>query len=239
MILSRKQKPSRRAARLAVPMALSAVALLVTGSLGAGSAAAAESCGKKVIDDWYADGRVDGTYPPHCYDDAIEILPRDVRDYSSAKDDITRALQNRLNNKPAPPATTDPTPAEETTARRRRQAEEATTRRYERSSHRTTSKPGDDGGAEAASPLDTASADSIPVPLLVLGGLALLLVAAGSAGYRDPAPAGASRSPARPPDPPPTGARQPRGIGIMVDTFFRNLQDFLQAQTESSVRRSL
>ena len=95
MIFSRNQKPSRRAARLAVPLALSAVALLMTGALGAGSAAAAESCGKKVIDDWYADGRVDGTYLPHCYDDAIEILPRDVRDYSSAKDDITRALQNQ------------------------------------------------------------------------------------------------------------------------------------------------
>ena len=183
MILSRKQTPFRRAARLAVPMALSAVALLVTGSLGAGSAAAAESCGKKVIDDWYADGRVDGTYPPHCYDDAIEILPRDVRDYSSAKDDITRALQNRLNNKPAPPATTDPTPGEETPAETTPAGGGGKTGGTNDPPTETTSNPGDDGGAEAASPLDTASADSIPVPLLVLGGLALLLVAAGSAGY--------------------------------------------------------
>jgi len=184
MIPSRKQTPSRRAARLAVPMALSALALLLAGLLGAGSAAAAESCGKKVIDDWYADGRVDGTYPPHCYDDAIEILPRDVRDYSSAKDDITRALQNRLNNKPAPPATTDPTPAVVTP----QTTPQATTPRETTSEDPdevppTDSKPGDSGGAEAGGPVDTAAADSVPVPLLVLGGLALLLVAAGSAGY--------------------------------------------------------
>jgi hypothetical protein len=189
MIPSRKQTPSRRAARLAVPSALSALALLLAGLLGAGllgagSAAAAESCGKKVIDDWYADGRVDGTYPPHCYDDAIEILPRDVRDYSSAKDDITRALQNRLNNKPAPPATTDPTPAvvtPETTPQAT--TPQATTPDDPDEVPPTDSKPGDSGGAEAGGPVDTAAADSVPVPLLVLGGLALLLVAAGSAGY--------------------------------------------------------
>jgi hypothetical protein len=179
MILSRNQKPSRRAARLAVPLALCAVALLMTGSLGAASAAAAESCGKKVIDDWYADGRVDGTYPPHCYDDAIEILPRDVRDYSSAKDDITRALQARLNNKPAPPATTDPTPAVDSP----KTTPQATTTDETDDVSPTGSKPGDGGGAEAGGPVDTAGADSVPVPLLVLGGLALLLAAAGSAGY--------------------------------------------------------
>jgi hypothetical protein len=179
MISSRNQKPSRRASRFAAPLALSAVALLLTCLLGAGSAAAAESCGKKVIDDWYADGRVDGTYPPHCYDDAIEILPRDVRDYSSAKDDITRALQNRLNNKPAPPATTDPTPGVETP----NTTPKTTTSDETDEVPPTGSKPGDGGGAEAGGPVDTAGADSVPVPLLVLGGLALLLAAAGSAGY--------------------------------------------------------
>ena len=156
MIFSRNQKPSRRAARLAVRLALSAVALLMTGSLGAGSAAAAESCGKKVIDDWYADGRVDGTYLPHCYDDAIEILPRDVRDYSSAKDDITRALQNRLNNKPAPPATTDPTPAVDSPETTPQATTPQTTTDETDDVPPTGSKPGDAGGAEAGGPVDTA-----------------------------------------------------------------------------------
>ena len=89
------------------------LALLTFAALAiSGPAAAAKSCGKKVVDDWYADGRVDGTYPFHCYDDAIEILPRDVRDYSSAKEDIERALQARMRGEEPPPATSDPTPGD-------------------------------------------------------------------------------------------------------------------------------
>ena len=48
------------------------------------------------IDDWYDDGRVDRTYDLHCYDDAIDALPPDVRQYSSAQEDIERALQARM-----------------------------------------------------------------------------------------------------------------------------------------------
>ena len=175
-IPARNLEPHRRAAQALAVVALTALALLVTGQ-----ASAAESCGKKVIDDWYADGRVDGTYPPHCYDDAIEILPRDVRDYSSAKDDITRALQNRLNNKPAPPATTDPTPGEDEPPAKTTTTETPGGKSDPPTNTTKAGDPSDD--AVAGAPLDTAGADSVPVPLLILGGLALLLVAAGSAGY--------------------------------------------------------
>ena len=170
--------PARNAqsyGRVAFSAALLALLAL---AIAAGPANAAESCGKRVIDDWYADGRVDGTYPAHCYDDAIEILPRDVRDYSSAKEDIERALQARLLNKPSPPATTDPSP--DNPASNPNPNNPGNTTEDDPSGGPT--KPGDEG-PEAGGELDTASADSLPVPLLVLGGLALLLVAAGSAGY--------------------------------------------------------
>jgi hypothetical protein len=164
-------------ARAAV-LALLTLAVVAVAS----PAAAATSCGKKVVDDWYADGRVDGTYPFHCYDDAIEILPRDVRDYSSAKEDIERALQARMRGDEPPPATSDPTPGDE----KQETTPTDTTPAGPADPPTTTpsDKPGDPGGGtEAGGPVDTASADSVPVPLLVLGGLALLLVAAGSAGY--------------------------------------------------------
>lgn len=142
----------------------------------AGPAAAAPSCGRQVIDDWYDDGRVDGTYPIHCYDDAIEILPRDVRDYSSAKEDIQRALTAALRDEDSPPATTDPSPDDKAGAAPGN--DPPTT---------TTAGPGlapADGGTEVAPPVGTdESASSVPIPLLILGGLALLLVAGGSAGY--------------------------------------------------------
>ena len=158
------------------------LALLTFAALAlSGPAAAATSCGKKVVDDWYADGRVDGTYPFHCYDDAIEILPRDVRDYSSAKEDIERALQARMRGEEPPPATSDPTPSDETPEDPGLPTD---TTPGAGPTGTPTDKPGDPGGGtEAGGEVDTASADSVPIPLLVLAGLALLLVTAGSAGY--------------------------------------------------------
>jgi cobalamin biosynthesis Mg chelatase CobN len=178
------------------PRALLAAFVLVALALGlvalgaAGPASAATVCGKKVIDDWYDNGRVDGSYPLRCYDDAIDALPRDVRDYSSAKEDITRALQARMQNRPAPPATSDPSPnspgatisGAETTGTETTGTE--TTDDGEGGT--ATGRPGDDGGGgPEAGPgdVDTAASDSVPVPLLILGGLALLLIAAGTLGY--------------------------------------------------------
>ena len=154
--------------------ALTALVALLAVLAAASPAGAAPSCGRQVIDDWYEDGRVDGTYALHCYDDAIEALPRDVRDYSSAKEDIERALQARLRGAPAPAATTDPSPT-------RTDPDDPDNP----VSGEDPGKPGVATGtdAEAASVPDGESASSVPLPLLVLAGLALLLVAGGSAGY--------------------------------------------------------
>jgi len=62
----------------------------------AGSAGAAPSCASRLLADW-RDGRIDGTYPVSCYRQALAHLPEDVRVYSTAQADITRALQARLN----------------------------------------------------------------------------------------------------------------------------------------------
>ena len=47
------------------------------------------------------------------------------------------------------------------------------------------SHPGDEGGTgtDASGAVDTAGPSSVPLPLLILGGLALLLLAAGAVGY--------------------------------------------------------
>jgi hypothetical protein len=168
LIPATRHQPSRRAIRAVFVLAAFASLLVAT----APAASAAPSCGRKVLDDWY-DGRIDGTYPLHCYDDAIEIIPRDVRDYSSAEDDIKRALQSAMRGKPAPPNSKpsgnetqaeDPTPTPGTTT------------------EAIPANPNDPGGPDAAPPLGE-SASSVPIPLLILAGLALLLVAGGSAGY--------------------------------------------------------
>lgn len=155
--------------------ALASVAALVAALLAAAPASAAPSCARQVIDDWYEDGRVDRTYPLHCYDDAIEALPPDVRDYSSAKEDIQRALQARMRNEPAPPASTDPSPGGGTTTKPSKPPENQTTT--------DVSNPKNENPPEASGDVETDSASSVPIPLLVLAGLALLLIAGGSAGY--------------------------------------------------------
>jgi hypothetical protein len=71
-----------------------------------GTAGAAQSCASWLIADW-KDGRIDRTYPVTCYRKALAKLPEDVRVYSSAQTDITRALQARLSSAPAPAKTQD------------------------------------------------------------------------------------------------------------------------------------
>ena len=82
--------------RLLFAMAAGLLALAVTGAAGA-----APSCGTRLLDDW-RDGRIDNTYPVACYRQALAHLPEDVRVYSSAQADITRALQARLAAAPKP-----------------------------------------------------------------------------------------------------------------------------------------
>jgi hypothetical protein len=155
--------------------ALAALALtagVVAVLLAAAPASAAKSCGRQVIDDWYDNGRVDRTYPLQCYDDAIEALPPDVRDYSSAKEDIQRALQFRLRGEAPPPARTDPSPGG-TSSNPKKPPKNQT----------TAASPKNENPPLAAGEVDTDSASSVPIPLLVLAALALLLIAGGSAGY--------------------------------------------------------
>jgi hypothetical protein len=55
-------------------------------------APAATSCATRVLRDWSDDGRVASGYSPPCYEQAIDALPTDLRDYTDAQDVITRAL---------------------------------------------------------------------------------------------------------------------------------------------------
>src|SRR5918999_2892873 len=58
-------------------------------------AAATTSCVDRLLSDW-RDGRIDRTYSVSCYRDTLATLPEDILTYSTAPDDITRALHARL-----------------------------------------------------------------------------------------------------------------------------------------------
>jgi hypothetical protein len=76
------------------------LALVVVTGCGSGSPETADGaalpCGDAVLRDW-ADGSIDRDYSADCYLAAIDDLPEDVRTYTSAEDDITRALQSRTD----------------------------------------------------------------------------------------------------------------------------------------------
>jgi hypothetical protein len=131
----------------------------------AGPAAAATPCGKKVLQDWFDNGRVDKLYDLHCYEDAIDLIPADIRDYADAEDVINRALQGALDGKLVPGGP-DPTPDSDRPV-----------------GGTSGGGPGDNGDAEATPEIDGSGASSVPIPLLVLGGMSLALLAAGALGY--------------------------------------------------------
>ena len=152
--------------KVSVCAGLASVALLSAVAQPARAASAGTPCWKVLLNDWY-DGRIDGSYPRHCYNDALHHLPADVSTYSSAREDIQRALQSAIakqkkaGHKVGPNTLIVPT---------------------KKSGGGTTTTTGPGGTGSASGPLDSGSPSSVPTPLLVLGGLALLLVAAGGAG---------------------------------------------------------
>jgi hypothetical protein len=68
---------------------------LVPGEL----AAAAVSCRQQIIADWSNNGRVDRVYPLDCYQQAIEAMAPDIRDYTDAQEKIELALTLAVRKK--------------------------------------------------------------------------------------------------------------------------------------------
>lgn len=173
-----------------VKLALCA-AVLAAAAVGALArplaADAAGPCWKALLTDWY-DGRIDNTYPLRCYSEALHHLPPDVQTYSSARDDIMRALQSartelKKAGTPIGPNTKIPPTGGKGT--KRRGTKTTTSSTTTTTGSQTISLPGrkkQGGLSGVADQLNPSSPSSLPLPLLVLGALALLLVAAGGAG---------------------------------------------------------
>jgi hypothetical protein len=171
----------------AVVALVCAVAAVAASPAAAGSAKSKTPCWKTLINDWY-DGRIDGVYPIPCYREALKHLPADVDAYSSARDDIKQALQRRIQSSKGGGAssgggtTTTTTPGNDGSGGGSNPGGGA--------GSGGNSDGNGTGGGSSSGPLPDiinagkpAHADSVPIPLLVLGGLALILMAAGAAGY--------------------------------------------------------
>jgi cobalamin biosynthesis Mg chelatase CobN len=171
-----------------VRFGLAALVLVMLAGMGGKVAAAASgSCADQVIADWYDDGRVGKIYPLACYQEAIKKLPPDVLDYSNAKEEIGRALAFARQGKPDPGGQdpTPPTTGTTSTGTSTATTGTSTTKTSSTSTTDTTTTPDttDVFTPGTTSTTDTSGPSSVPMPLVILGGLAILLLAAGSAGY--------------------------------------------------------
>src|SRR5438876_444622 len=100
--VSRTPQPGPRMPQFWKPLILIVLAAGIgAATLGTAQPAQARSmssCSRALIHDWYVDGRVDNTYPVHCYREALKDIPEDQIVYGTLRDDLTRALQNVIRD---------------------------------------------------------------------------------------------------------------------------------------------
>ena len=88
-------------------LAALAVVLLLAPPLTS-SSPAATACANQILRDWSADGHVTKKYALPCYEEAIDALPTDIRDYTNAEDVITRALSSAVRSSGSNGAAAEP-----------------------------------------------------------------------------------------------------------------------------------
>jgi hypothetical protein len=163
---------SRRSlALLAATFVVAVSAGLAISGGTAAPASAGTPCWRTLINDWF-DGKIDHVYPRHCYTQAIAHLPNDIQTYSNAADEIHAAMLAALRHNndggnsgnsgnsgtPGAPATVDRTPQSVAPP--------------------ASSEPDKKGVIlRAIEWLGPSDAGAVPLPLLVLAGVAFLLLA--------------------------------------------------------------
>jgi hypothetical protein len=151
------------------PARLTAVSVLVAATFGVlglavatPPASAATPCWRQILNEWVNTDppQIATNYPLHCYREAIAHVPEDLRVYTNIEQDIMAARQQaarsgnkRLLSGHLPSNTTG-----------------------------SSREPKSGLYNEALNKLGPTNADSIPLPLLILAGLSLLMVATGGAG---------------------------------------------------------
>jgi len=177
-----------RAVRVVVLCLLLTAAAPLAAHAAAGSAGDKSPCWKRLLNDWY-DGTINNRYPLPCYHQAIAHLPTDLVVYGSAKDDILAARQAAAAGHAAPPEKGHPVSSGTTAASTTTTTTETVTTNGTTTTATTVlvvpvktppKKKGGIGGA--LDRLNPGNPDSFPLPLLILGALAILLVIAGGAG---------------------------------------------------------
>jgi hypothetical protein len=152
-------------------------------------ASALADCGTDIIDDYVSDGSVNGSYSQACYRSALKKIPTDVEIYTDARASIAAAMNRSAAESDASPSQVVP-PA--TTSPAKPQAKPKTTPPATTTDEVQTVDEGPpvapattDSGlvGEALNAIGPKHADEVPLPVIVLGSLAAILILAGAGGF--------------------------------------------------------
>ena len=136
-------------------------------------AAKSQPCWKQVINDWSQDGSIDGAYSAKCIEEALDRVPEDIRAYSDFEEQAkaarlaaTRSLQSSGSSDNG--GTGGSTGDDEAAPIKPREP---------------NTGPKDETLIQSALGTNGNNADSVPLPLLILLGLAGALITAGALGF--------------------------------------------------------
>jgi hypothetical protein len=144
------------------------LATLLAVALPGTASAAGAPCRDKVIADWYHDGKIASTYPIGCYRDALKHIPADAKIYSNLSDDVRAAMRAAIRRSHGLSAPLQVGRGPKSTG--------AGNVKSKLVSFSVTTPH------DPASTGVLATATNAPLPILVLGGIALALAAAGAIG---------------------------------------------------------
>jgi hypothetical protein len=162
-------RASRRAAcALFVGLTLALVGVAATASASTptpiSASGGSSDCASEIVNDWYA-GSIPTTFAVVCYQRAIASLPTANKLYTSERDDINRAMQIAIVSSSGNGTTTTKITAINSNGRKILLATQSS-----------------GGSTKDSSGTTSSGVSSFPLPLLILGGLAILLVLAGGIG---------------------------------------------------------
>jgi len=149
------------------------VVLLAAVAIPSTASASGAPCRNKVFNDWYPDGKIASTYAVGCYRDALKHIPPDAAIYSSLSDDIRAAMRAAIRRSHGLAAPAFVGHGAKAVGAGSVMGTTASV---------TTATPSAVGAPSSKDDGVVATATSAPLPILVLGGLALVLVATGAVG---------------------------------------------------------
>jgi hypothetical protein len=164
------------------------LALVAVAAFGPARADAKTPCRDRIYNEWYRNGKVASTYPLSCYRDALKHIPTDVAVYSSLSDDVRLALQAAIARRHGQHVPSELGSGTRVTASSSPSGDTSQSNKTEPAGTAPVAPdPGDMSTTPSATPIHVVAAPAstssgVPLPVIVLGGVALLLVASGGIG---------------------------------------------------------